>query len=149
MNNKTTIANKNTIKQEWWHVDATDQIVGRLAVRLAMILMGKTKPTYTPHVDCGDFVVVTNCEKVVFTGKKMQQKLYRHHTGYLGNLVEEPAARVMRRHPDRILRKAVERMLPKTTLGKHMLKKLKIYAGPEHPHGPQQPKELKIEARRK
>ncbi len=145
----TTIATKKKIVQEWFHVDATDKIVGRLAVRLATILMGKHKPIYTPHVDCGDFVVVTNCEKVRFTGNKWTDKVYRHHTGYIGGLVEESAEKLRERHPDRILRQAVKRMLPKTKLGRQMLKKLKIYAGPEHPHVAQEPKELEISTGRK
>ncbi len=145
----TTIAKPGSLKQEWFLVDATNQIVGRLAVRLAMILMGKHKPTYTPHVDTGDFVVVTNCEKISFSGNKLEQKLYRRHTGYLGGLVEETAEKVLKHHPDRIIRLAVRRMLPKTKLGRQMIKKLKIYKGTEHPHGAQQPQVLTIETRRK
>ena len=145
---KTTVAKQETVEREWFLVDGTDQVVGRLATEIATILMGKHKPIYTPHVDCGDYVIVTNCEKVAFTGKKWQDKMYRHHTGHLGGLVEESASRVRARHPDRILRLAVRRMLPKTKLGRRMLKKLKLYAGPEHDNVAQQPKPLDIKARR-
>ncbi len=144
----TTMAKKGSVERKWFHVDASGQVVGRLASRIAPILMGKHKPIYTPHVDCGDFVVVTNCEKVVFTGKKWIKKEYRHHTGLMGGLKVEPAARVRDRHPDRILRMAVRRMLPKTKLGRAMLKKLKIYAGPEHPHTAQQTQPMAVETRR-
>ena len=145
---RSTVAKKETVAQDWYLVDATDQIVGRLAVRLATILMGKHKPIYTPHVDTGDFLVVVNCEKVHFTGKKWERKVYRHHTGRIGGLKEAKAADVLRRHPDRILRQAVKRMLPKTKLGRKMIKKLKIYAGSEHPHQAQEPQELVIKTRR-
>lgn len=145
---KTTVAKAGQVPQKWYLVDAEGQTVGRMATRLATILMGKHKPTYTPHVDCGDFIVVINCEKVVFTGQKWDQKLYRHHTGYIGGLVEEKASRLLRRFPDRVLRQAVRRMLPKTKLGRKMLKKLKIYAGTDHPHGAQGPEALEINARR-
>lgn len=146
---KTFVAKKETVKQDWHVVDAAGQIVGRLATRIATILMGKHKPIYTPHVDTGDFVVLVNCEKVKFTGNKWEKKVYRHHTGHIGGLVEKTAATVLARHPDRIMRLAVRRMLPKTKLGRHMLKKLKIYAGPDHPHAAQNPQELVIETRRK
>lgn len=146
---KTTLVSKEKVKQEWYAVDATGQVVGRLATEIATILMGKHKADYTPYVDCGDFVVVTNCEKVVFSGKKWQDKVYRHHTRYLGGLVEEQALKVRELHPERIIALAVRRMLPKSALGKHMFKKLKVYAGAEHPHAAQQPKTLEIDARRK
>lgn len=149
MTTKTTMAKKETVERAWYHVDATGHTVGRLAARLSRILMGKHKPIYTPHVDCGDFVVVTNCEKVQFTGKKWTQKIYRHHSMYLGGLKEETAARLLRRHPDRILRLAVQRMLPKTKLGRKMIRKLKIYAGPEHPHSAQKPQDLRLEIGRR
>lgn len=140
---------KEAVRPDWWIVDGTDQIVGRLAAELALILMGKTKPIYTPHVDCGDCVVVTNCEKVCFTGNKWTDKIYRYHTKHIGGLKEKFADEVREEHPDRIIRKAVERMLPKTKLGRKMLDKLKVYAGAEHPHAAQDPKELKIDVRRK
>ncbi len=145
---KTTMIRKEDVKPVWYLVDGEDMVVGRLATELATILMGKNKPTYTPHTDTGDYVVVTNCEKVVFTGRKWEQKMYRRHTGYLGGLVEELASDVLDAHPDRILRKAVQRMLPKTKLGRAMLDKLKIVEGTEHPFSAQQPKELKINAKR-
>ena len=145
----TTVARRGAAEQQWHHVDANGLIVGRLAVRLAVVLMGKHKPIYTPHVDCGDFVVVTNCEKVCFTGTKWTDKMYRHHTRYIGGLVEQSAQEVLTRHPERILRDAVKRMLPKTKLGRQMLKKLKLYVGPEHPHAAQQPKTLAIQTGRK
>ena len=136
--NRTYVAKPGEIEQKWWHVDGSDQVVGRLAADIAMILMGKHKPTYTPHVDVGDFVVVTNAEKVVFTGKKWGQKRYTWYTGYTG-LREETAARRLENQPTQLLREAVRRMLPKNKLARHRLLKLKVYAGPEHPHQAQQP----------
>lgn len=135
------MARPGEVQQQWWHVDATDQVVGRLATRIATVLMGKHRPTYTPHVDTGDFVVVTNAEKVVFTGKKWEQKSYTWYTGYPG-LRSETAEVRRARKPDQILREAVRRMLPKNKLGSKMLGKLKIYVGPDHPHQAQQPKPL-------
>lgn len=143
----TTMLKTSDVKPEWYVVNAENQVVGRLATRIAMILMGKHKPTYTPHIDTGDFVVVTNCEKVVFSGKKWSDKIYHRHTGHMGGLVKESAQFLRNRHPDRILRLAVRRMLPKTKLGRKMLNKLKIYAGPAHPHGAQNPKDLAIETK--
>jgi large subunit ribosomal protein L13 len=139
------LAKPGELQPKWWHVDATDKIVGRLASDIAVILMGKHKPTYTPHVDTGDFVVVTNCEKVVFTGRKWQEKEYTWFTGYTG-LKSETAEHRRERRPELILQEAVRRMLPKNKLGRHMLAKLKLYAGPEHPHQAQQPetKELGV-----
>jgi len=132
------MAKPKEVKQEWWLVDATDKIVGRLASDIATILMGKHRPTYTPHIDTGDFVVVINAEKVVFTGKKWEKKAYTWYTGYPG-LRSVTAGKRAEKHPDRILREAVRRMLPKNKLGRKMLAKLKIYAGSEHPHQAQQP----------
>jgi large subunit ribosomal protein L13 len=131
--------------QKWYLVDATEKVVGRLASDIAVILMGKHRPTYTPHVDTGDFVVVINAEKVVFTGKKWAQKTYTWYTGYPG-LRSETAGERLEKAPEKILREAVRRMLPKSKLGRRMLSKLKIYAGPEHPHQAQQPepKELGV-----
>ena len=136
---KTTFRKAGEPRETWHFIDADGQIVGRLAARVAMVLMGKHRPDYTPHVDNGDYVVVVNCEKVKFTGNKWRDKVYRHHSGWIGGLKEEPALRVLARHPDRIFRKAVQRMLPKTLMGGRMLKKLKIYAGTEHPHAAQNP----------
>ena len=135
---KTYVARPGEIETKWWVVDATDKVVGRLASDIAMVLMGKDRPTYTPHVDTGDFVIVLNAEKVVFTGKKWEQKRYTWYTGYVGQR-SETAARRMQRKPELILREAVRRMLPKNKLATKMLSKLKIYIGSEHPHQAQQP----------
>ena len=132
------------VEQRWVHVDADGQVLGRLAVDCARRLMGKHRPTWTPHVDTGDFVVITNCEKVRVTGRKAEQKVYRHHTGYVGNLVEEPFERVLERHPERVLELAIRRMLPKTKLGRRMFAKLKVYAGGEHPHQAQNPETITL-----
>jgi len=142
---KTYMAKPGELEQKWWLVDATDKVVGRLASDIAVILMGKHRPTYTPHVDTGDFVVVVNVEKVVLTGNKWGQKTYQRYSGYPG-LKVETADEVRERHPDRILREAVRRMLPKNRLGRKMLLKLKLYVGADHPHQAQQPevKELGI-----
>jgi len=137
------MAKPGEVPQKWWHVDATDKVVGRLASRIAVILMGKHRPTYTPHVDTGDFVIVTNAEKVVLSGRKWEQKTYTWYTGYPG-LRSETAGRRVNRQPDRILRDAVRRMLPKNKLASKMLSKLKIYVGSEHPHQAQQPQPLKF-----
>jgi len=142
---KSYLAKPGELTAQWWHVDATDKVVGRLASELAVVLMGKHKPTYTPHVDTGDFVVVTNCDKVTFTGKKWQLKEYTWYTGYTG-LKTETAEHRKARRPELILRDAVRRMLPKSKLGRHMLSKLKLYAGTEHPHQAQQPKTLESKA---
>jgi large subunit ribosomal protein L13 len=135
---KTFVAKPGEVTPSWWVVDATDQIVGRLASDIAVILMGKHRPTYTPHVDTGDFVIVVNCEKVQLTGRKWEQKVYTRYTGYPG-LRTEPIRRVRDRQPTRILREAVRRMLPKNKLGTQMLAKLKVYVGPDHSHAAQQP----------
>ena len=142
---KTYMAKPAEVEPKWWLVDATDKVVGRLASDIAVLLMGKHRPTYTPHVDTGDFVVVINAEKVVFSGKKWEQKQYTWYTGYPGQK-KETAARRMQRKPETILREAIRRMLPKNKLRAKMLSKLKIYAGPEHPHQAQQPepKELGV-----
>ena len=142
---KTYMAKPGELTPNWWLVDAKDKVVGRLASDIAMILMGKHQPTYTPHVDTGDFVIVINADKVVFTGKKWQQKEYRWVTGYPGQRSETAAAR-LEKDPESILSEAVRRMLPKNKLGVKMLDKLKIYVGQEHPHQAQQPqpKELGI-----
>lgn len=135
---KTFQAKTGEVEEKWWVVDATDKVVGRLASDIAMILMGKHRPTYTPHVLCGDAVVVINAEKVQFSGRKLAQKEYTWFTGYTG-LRKETAERRLALHPDRVLRDAVRRMLPKNKLAFKMLQRLKIYAGPEHPHQAQQP----------
>jgi large subunit ribosomal protein L13 len=135
---KTYMARPDEIEPKWWLVDATDKVVGRLASDLAMLLMGKTRPTYTPHIDNGDYVVVINADKVVFTGKKWQQKKYVWYTGYPRQRSEAAGKRLARR-PEMILREAVRRMLPKNKLAFKTLEKLKIYAGSEHPHQAQMP----------
>jgi len=141
---KTFIAKKEDIQRDWYVIDATDKVLGRMATRIAMILQGKTKPIYTPHVDTGDFVVVTNAEKIKLTGNKINEKVYYTHSGYPGGFKEIPIKKWMEKHPDRIVNLAVKRMLPKTKLGSAMLKKLKVYAGPDHSHEAQQPKTLEI-----
>ncbi|MHC4872088.1 MAG: 50S ribosomal protein L13 [Planctomycetota bacterium] len=146
---KTYSAKESDVKREWFHVDATDQVVGRVATKIATILMGKHKPMYTPHVDTGDFVVVTNAEKVCFTGNKWTQKNYYYHTEHPGGLVGTTAEKMLEKHPERIIEKAVTRMLPKTKLGRKMAKKLKVYAGSEHTHSAQQPKDLDVSSTRR
>lgn len=140
---KTYMARASEIEPKWFLVDATDKVVGRLASDIATILMGKHRPTYTPHVDTGDYIVVIHADKVVFTGKKWEQKRYTWYTGYTGQRSESAEER-MKRQPEKILSEAVRRMLPKNKLGVKMLAKLKIYAGGEHPHQAQnpEPKEL-------
>jgi large subunit ribosomal protein L13 len=137
------MAKPGEVEQKWWLVDATDKVVGRLASDIATILMGKHRPTYTPHVDTGDYVIVINAEKVVFTGNKWADKQYTWYTGHTG-LRSETAGKRLQRHPDQILREAVRRMLPKNTLARKMLSKLKIYAGTEHQHQAQQPELLEL-----
>lgn len=139
---KTVSANANTIVREWYVVDAENQVVGRLASQIASILRGKHKPSYTPHVDCGDYVVVINADKVRFTGNKELAKEYDRYSGYPGGRRTRTAAEVRQRHPERIVETAVKGMMPKGPLGRQMLKKLKVYAGSEHPHEAQQPQEL-------
>jgi large subunit ribosomal protein L13 len=132
------MAKADSVERKWHHVDATDKVLGRLASDIAVVLMGKHRPTYTPHVDTGDFVVVTNAEKVHLSGNKWEQKKYTWYTGYPGQKSETAATR-MEKKPTQILRDAVRRMLPKNRLGRQMLSKLKLYAGPDHPHQAQQP----------
>lgn len=137
---KTFVAKPGEIKQDWWLVDATDQVVGRIATDIAMILMGKTKPTYTAHVDMGDFVIVTNATKVKFSGRKWQQKEYAWFTGYTRQR-KITAEKRLQTKPDLILREAVRRMLPKNKLASKMLARLKIFPGADHPHQAQQPQQ--------
>ena len=129
------------VQPQWWIVDGDDKIVGRLATEIATVLMGKHRPTYTPHVDTGDFVIVTNCEKVKFTGRKWEQKKYTWYTGYPGQRSETAGDRLAK-SPELILREAVRRMLPKSKLGRKMLSKLKLFVGPEHSHQAQRPEPL-------
>lgn len=135
----TYMAKPNAVERKWYTIDAEGKTVGRLASEIAAILRGKHKPEFTPHVDTGDFVIVTNAEKVVFTGKKLQSKIYRRHSLYPGGLKETTAAEMLKTKPERVLYYAVKGMLPKNSLGAKMLKKLRVYAGPEHPHSAQQP----------
>ena len=143
---KTYMAKPSEIVPRWWLVDAKDKVVGRLATEIAMVLMGKHKPTYTPHVDTGDFVVIINAEKVVFTGNKWEQKRYTWYTGYHGLKSESAGTRLARR-PELIIQEAISRMLPKSKLGTKMLSKLKVYAGSDHPHQAQQPEPRDVDAK--
>ena len=139
---KSYQAKTGELDRQWYVIDATDAVVGRLAAQIAPILMGKHRPTYTPHIDTGDFVIVTNVDKVVFTGNKWEQKSYQRFSGYPGGQRDEQAKKLFARHPDRILKLAVARMMPKNKLGRHMLSKLKLVVGPEHGHQAQQPIKL-------
>lgn len=144
---RTYVAKPGEVEPKWHLVDATDRVVGRLASEIAVLLMGKHRPEYTPHVDTGDFVVVVNAEKVALTGNKWEQKRYTWYTGYPG-LREISAGERLKRKPELILSEAVRRMLPKSKLGKRMLTKLKVYAGPDHPHQSQQPQAFEPKAKR-
>ncbi|MBX3416670.1 MAG: 50S ribosomal protein L13 [Pirellulaceae bacterium] len=139
---KTYVAKHGEHQADWWLVDAQDAIVGRLASQLAMILMGKHRPGYTPHVDTGDYVVVLNVDKLRFTGKKMDQKSYARYSGYPGGYYTDSVKELAQDNPEKILREAVRRMLPKNKLARHMLAKLKCYRGTEHPHQAQNPRPL-------
>ncbi len=140
----TTYLPKNN-EAQWYLIDAQGQRLGRLAVKIAMILRGKDKPTYTPHMDTGDFVVVINADKLVVTGRKLTQKVYRRHSGRPGGMKVETFAKLIDRLPARVLEHAVKGMLPKGRLGRHLFTKLKVYAGASHPHEAQQPQVLKIQ----
>ena len=139
---KTYYAKPSEVQREWLLVDATDMTLGRLASEVAQILRGKNKPTYTPHIDTGDFVVIVNAEKIKITGAKATDKVYYRHTGYVGHLKSETFTEAMEKHPTRVIEHAVRGMLPKGTLGTQMYKKLKVYAGPEHPHAAQNPTQI-------
>ena len=141
---KTFIAKEHEVEKKWYLVDAENRILGRLATQIAMRLRGKHKPIFTPHADTGDFIVVVNAEKVAMTGSKWDNKIYYRHTGYMGGLKQITARKLLEKKPEEILRMAVKRMLPKNSLGRRQLKKLKIYAGPEHPHQAQSPERLEI-----
>src|SRR5436189_56009 len=142
----TKHANAATVQHGWYVVDGTNQTVGRMCARIAAVLRGKNKAYYTPHVDCGDYVIVTNCEKVAFTGNKLDEKLYDTYSGYPGGLKQETAKSLIKRRPEVVVERAVKGMLPKNRLGRKMVKKLFVYAGAEHPHVAQQPKDVKISA---
>lgn len=141
---KTYQAKKEELEHRWYLVNAEGQVLGRLAASLAKLLRGKHKPTYTPHLDTGDFIIVVNAEKVTLTGKKMKDKKYYHHTGYPGGIKEVSAEKLLARKPTEIIRMAVRGMLPKNSLGRQMLRKLKVYTGPKHPHEAQKPVSLEI-----
>jgi large subunit ribosomal protein L13 len=134
---KSYTARKGEVPRQWFVVDAQDKVLGRLASRIAMVLRGKAKPTFTPHLDTGDFVVVVNA-----AGRKLDNKFYYRHSGYMGGLKETSARKLLAKKPEEVLRHAVRGMLPKNSLGRHLLKKLKVYAGGEHPHQAQQPAPL-------
>jgi large subunit ribosomal protein L13 len=138
----TTLARKPDIRHEWHLVDASGQVLGRLAVRIATLLRGRHRPTYTPHVDTGDFVVVINADKVRLTGTKETKKIYHDYTGFRGGLKKRPAAAIRARRPERLIGDAVKGMLPRGTLMRHALRRLKVYAGDRHPHAAQQPRPL-------
>ncbi len=142
---KTYSAKPGEVERKWVLVDAEGQTLGRLASAVANILRGKNKPQFTPHVDTGDFVVVINAEKVQVSGKKMTDKVYGHHTGHPGGLKQETLKTALEKHPERVIEKAVKGMLPKTTLGRKQGLKLKVYAGPEHPHKAQNPVKIELE----
>ena len=142
--NKTYLPPQESIERNWYVVDAANQRLGRLATEIAMVLRGKNKPTYTPHMDVGDFVVVVNAEKITVTGKKRSQKLYRRHSGRPGGMKTETFAQLQDRIPERIIEQAVKGMLPKNTLGRQLFTKLKVYTGADHPHQAQQPAVLDI-----
>ena len=145
---KTTfMANASNIKRKWYVVDAEGQTVGRLAAEVAKVLRGKHKPTFTPHVDTGDFVIVINADKAKFTGKKLTGKTYFRHSGYQGGTTFTTAGQMMQRFPTRVIEHAVKGMLPKNRLGAQMYRKLNVYAGSEHPHAAQKPEELKLNIR--
>jgi large subunit ribosomal protein L13 len=141
---KTYNAKPGEIERRWYVVDADGQILGRLATQIAETLRGKGKPQYTPHVDSGDFVVVVNAEKIEVTGNKLEEKMYHRHSGYPGGLKSRPLRDELERRPTEVIRKAVKGMLPRNRLGRAQIRKLKIYAGPEHPHEAQAPQELKL-----
>ena len=140
----TPMPKASEVERKWYVVDAEGAVLGRLATRVATVLRGKHKPTFAPHVDVGDHVVVINAEKVQLTGRKLKNKQYRWHTGYIGGLKEVNAETMLRTHPERVIEWAVEGMLPKNRLGRAMAKKLKVYRGGEHPHDAQQPQALEV-----
>ena len=144
---KTTVAKPHSLPKKWFHVDADGVVLGSLASDIAMILMGKHRPTYTPHVDTGDFVIVTNAEKVVMTGRKLEHRHYAWYNGYTRQKMESYGDRLARK-PEDLIYHAVRRMLPKNKLARHMLDKLKIYAGPEHPHHAQQAEKIDLGKKR-
>jgi large subunit ribosomal protein L13 len=141
---KTFVAKEHEIEKKWYIIDARDKVLGRLASKIAILLRGKHKPIFTPHVDAGDYVVVVNADKVALTGDKLEKKIYYRHSGYVGGLKEIPAKEMLLRRPENLIKLAVKGMLPKNSLGRRQLTKLKIYAGPDHPLQAQKPEKLEI-----
>lgn len=141
----TYSAKPHEVKREWFEIDADGVVLGRLATKVASVLRGKHKAEFTPHVDTGDYIVITNAEKVRVTGKKFDDKMYHHHTGFPGGIKSAPFKKVQEKKPEKIIELAVKGMLPKGPLGREMYRKLKVYAGTEHPHSAQQPRKLEIE----
>ncbi|HEY3309183.1 MAG TPA: 50S ribosomal protein L13 [Desulfuromonadaceae bacterium] len=141
---KTEVAKAENVKRDWYLVDAQDMVLGRLASQVANILRGKNKAIYTPSVDTGDFVIVVNAEKIALTGRKLSDKVYYNHSGFTGGLKEITAGKLLEKKPSDLIKRAVKGMLPKNKLSRHMLKKLKIYAGSSHPHDAQQPKNIAL-----
>jgi large subunit ribosomal protein L13 len=141
---KTYMANPTDIERKWYVVDATGYTLGRLSSEIAKVLRGKNKPTFTPHVDTGDYVIVTNADQIKVTGKKLDQKIYYHHSDYVGGMKETDLKTMLEKKPEKVIELAVKGMLPKGPLGRKMYKKLFVYAGAEHPHAAQQPEELKF-----
>lgn len=141
---KTVSVREQDIQRDWYVVDAQGQTLGRLASRIATLLRGKHKPTYTPHVDCGDYVIVVNADKIHVTGRKLTQKKYYRHSGYPGGIKQTTLRDQLQKFPDRVIEAAVRGMLPRNRLGRRMFNKLKVYAGPEHPHQAQQPKSIEF-----
>ena len=148
MNNKTYTPKPGDIEREWFVVDATDLPLGRLASEVAQVLRGKRKPMYAPHLDTGDYVIVVNADKVVVTSDKSQSKIYYRHSGYPGGIKAETFESLIQRRPEAVIERAVKGMLPKNKLGRHMVRKLKVYAGPEHPHAAQSPQPIQFEIRK-
>ena len=141
---KSFMAKSHEVKRDWYVVDASGMTLGRLASQVASVLRGKNKPTFTPNVDTGDFVIVLNCDKVVLTGKKLEQKMYTYHTGYIGGLKQTPYKDMMAKKSDVVVYEAIKGMLPKNSLGRQMITKLKVYRGAEHNHQAQKPETLKV-----
>ena len=140
----TYMANPQNVERKWYVIDAEGMVFGRLASQVASMLRGKHKPTFTPHCDCGDYIIVVNADKLVLTGKKLDNKVYRYHTGYPGGLREVTFDKMMEKHPTEAVRHAVKGMMPNGKLGRQMFKKLKVYAGPEHNHAAQKPEKLEL-----
>ncbi len=141
---KTYATKASDIVRKWYVVDAQDKTLGRLASQVARVLMGKHKPMFSPNLDTGDFVIIVNAEKIRVTGRKLTDKMYYHHSGYPGGIKSASLEQMLERHPDRVLRLAIKNMLPHNKLGRNMIRKLKVYAGPEHPHEAQQPEKLEL-----